>query len=1019
MDKESSEIDWDELPKPLPSNLFDKYTHQSFLPPLTSLKIDESTWNKCRSFALDLGKKGFADPLSILYTSFKSFYPNCVSIQSFSRWFTLYEKDKNDFKNYLKQYSCRSMNIQPIGEIINLSKTLKFNNNNNNNISKTYENSKQIWFLFSISIRTSTSDHIVIVDTLILDHGVTQLVSRQKKSASSRVHCLFALTPSGKFSNQLIVCKQGKGLKMNFSSTTFTRIVQTATGDLTHEHMQQWFEDFISLSCGKDESAVLLDPRTTLLTPELENLCQKSNVEVLTIDLNYYLIHILSPIFSLFDKQCAEVNQLDKMYLKSSNDLKRIIYTIWQTLRTLKRTEKICEIFNKTFLWKTNDEVYLQSQRAIVPPSQPKKKKKKSPSGKAGSKGKLSSSTTMMTDPPSESSPEQILLYVIQRQLSILRASKFLGGVKLDYLKYCLSYKSNSLLMTGSRLVELNTFMQSQSTVDWLRHLRSLYYWPCAKQLFLREIYQLTGIIARKRSMDICGNGNIGSIKTCDLQSPGIFWRAFEDIHQIQFDNESVINHDQWHDDFQKYLIENKLNNEKTQLWTIDTFEFPLTKKSTVLQLPEWNELRPMNLTPKVNVIYAFSNTGQSIGPHFIFPKSLHDTVLIDQKDCYNELGHLTPQIFLSWIETNLKQKNHSPIVLVCCSRLPVLSPIVLSTLERYQIHPYGYPYTRITPFRYLFERRVRNNRSTNLMSELWKKKLLEQQRTHVLKGVNCTVENIKHYFQQVWSQIVDEKCDDDESDENKTFDDKCQQAFQQANIQIKLNTKRKNTIKLTPRKTPKNGIPSVNHLPIEVTEPTANNDEIVDQLNHLLNAISQFKEQITSANLSQILKMKNHIRQSTDVQQSTSLNGAIDNTENLHPPPTSSESISATTTNSSSPSTSDKRSIDENGEPHISKRLRSSYSQVTDNTNATTMVKWTPPSKQLVTNLQAQSSSLFQFTLSLIHTIINSTDNQITNEHSRWLHSTLNLYGHNYNNEKINVLIETACKVAKISLVR
>ncbi|CAF5190184.1 unnamed protein product, partial [Rotaria magnacalcarata] len=180
------------------------------------------------------------------------------------------------------------------------------------------------------------------------------------------------------------------------------------------------------------------------------------------------------------------------MYLKSSNDLKRIIYTIWQTLRTLKRTEKICEIFNKTFLWKTNDEVYLQSQRAIVPPSQPKKKKKKSPSGKAGSKGKLSSSTTMMTDPPSESSPEQILLYVIQRQLSILRASKFLGGVKLDYLKYCLSYKSNSLLMTGSRLVELNTFMQSQSTVDWLRHLRSLYYWPCAKQLFLREIYQLT-----------------------------------------------------------------------------------------------------------------------------------------------------------------------------------------------------------------------------------------------------------------------------------------------------------------------------------------------------------------------------------------------------------------------------------------------------------------------------------------------------------------------------------------------
>jgi hypothetical protein len=271
----------------------------------------------------------------------------------------------------------------------------------------------------------------------------------------------------------------------------------------------------------------------------------------------------------------------------------------------------------------------------------------------------------MMADPPNESTPEQILSYVIQRQLSTSRASKFLGGMKLDYLKYCLSYKSNSSLMTGSHLVQLNTFMQSQSTVNWLRHLRSLYYWPCAKQLFLREIYQLTGIITRKRSMNICGNGNMGSIRSCDLQSPGIFWRAFEDIHQIQFDNESVIDDDQWHDDLQQYIIDKKLDHQKTQLWTIDTFEFPLTKKSTVLQLPEWNESRPMNLTPKVTVIYAFSNTGQSIEPYFIFPTSLHDNVIIDEKDSYNELGHLTPPIFLSWIENHLKQKGNELFYLI------------------------------------------------------------------------------------------------------------------------------------------------------------------------------------------------------------------------------------------------------------------------------------------------------------------------------------------------------------------
>lgn len=169
----------------------------------------------------------------------------------------------------------------------------------------------------------------------------------------------------------------------------------------------------------------------------------------------------------------------------------------------------------------------------------------------------------MMVDPPVDSTAEQILAYILNRQMSISRASKHLGGMKLDYFKYCLSYKMDSSLMTGSCLIQLNRFMQSKSTVDWLRHLRSLYFWPCAKQLFLREIYQLTGIITRKRSMNICGNNSMGSIKICDLQSPSIFWRAFEDIHHIQLDNESVIDDKKWSEFFQQYLIDNELNHEK------------------------------------------------------------------------------------------------------------------------------------------------------------------------------------------------------------------------------------------------------------------------------------------------------------------------------------------------------------------------------------------------------------------------------------------------------------------------
>jgi len=117
--------------------------------------------------------------------------------------------------------------------------------------------------------------------------------------------------------------------------------------------------------------------------------------------------------------------------------------------------------------------------------------------------------------------------------------------------------------MTGSSLIQLNEFMQSQSTIDWLKYLRSIYFWSCAKQLFLREIYRLTGIITRKRSVTTYGNGNIGSVRSCDLQSPSIFWKAFEDIHQMEFDHGMTMDEEQWQDDFQQYLIENKLNQNK------------------------------------------------------------------------------------------------------------------------------------------------------------------------------------------------------------------------------------------------------------------------------------------------------------------------------------------------------------------------------------------------------------------------------------------------------------------------
>ncbi|CAF0786478.1 unnamed protein product [Adineta steineri] len=987
MNKNSSEILWSDLPCPLPTDLFDKYTQKSIATPIESLGIDELLWSQQRSFALKLSKQGFIDPISILYTFFKRHYSPNITYNGFTRWLLLSESNKNDFQPNSLHYPTFCTAIE-LNKLIPETKQINFVN--------PLTNIEQIWFLFSISTRLPVNHCTLIPELVVLDNNVARIPL--KKTSAVRLHCIFAMTPSGKYSNQLIVCKPGRHFQVNSSSTSFTRIIETNNGYILAEHVQQWLDDFLSLSFVTKDSALLIDPRATLLTADFEKSCEKSNVQIITTDFESYTSRILSPFFSLFDKQWAEANRLDKMCAKSAGFTQRIIHTIWFSLRTLKLNEQIFKIFNQTILWKTNDQEYVQSLQQPLQSLLPKKKKKKI-LVKTASKTKLPSATTttttLMADPPMDSTPEQILSYILNRQMSISRASKYLGGMKLDYFKYCLSYKMNSSFISGAHLLQLNAFMQAKSTVDWLRHLRSLHFWPCAKQLFLREIYQLTGIITSKRSMNICGNNNMGSIKSCDQQSPGNFWRAFEQLHHIQLDNESIVDDKQWNEDFEQYLIDNEINCEKTQLWTVDIFELPLTKKSTILQLPEWNELRPMNITPKVTVIYAFSNDGQSTEPYFIFPNSLRDNTINDEQDSYNELGHLTPQIFLTWIDKHFIQKNHCPMVLIVCSRLPILSAQVLSLLDQHKVYPFGYPCARTLPFRYLFERRVRNNRSTNLMSELWKKKLLDEQRTHVLKGLNCTVKNIKYYFEQIWPILINEKRDDD--DEYKTFKDKCYQAFQQANIQLVINKKTK---LISPKKNKK------------IINET---NEVVNQLHQLLNVISHVKEQINST---QILKIKNN-----DSSMSLTSNEGVENVETSHILSTSSSEQMQTTDTIETMNipiltpVNDKRSSDENDEPRSSKRLRSSCSQSTTNTINT--AQWIPPSKQLVTRLQSQSSSLFQFVLSLIHTILTPSEIHLTDEHCHWLHTTVNLYDDSYNIDKLNLLIETACIVAKTDLVR
>ena len=124
-------------------------------------------------------------------------------------------------------------------------------------------------------------------------------------------------------------------------------------------------------------SALVVDPRTTLVTPEFETSCQKANVQMITTDVDAYNTHILAPFFSLFDKQWSEANRVGKMYLPPFGYVQRIVHTLWFSLRTLKQNDQISKLFDQTILWKTNDQEYVQSLQPPPPNLVPKKRKKK------------------------------------------------------------------------------------------------------------------------------------------------------------------------------------------------------------------------------------------------------------------------------------------------------------------------------------------------------------------------------------------------------------------------------------------------------------------------------------------------------------------------------------------------------------------------------------------------------------------------------------------------------------------
>jgi hypothetical protein len=232
-------INWSEIPSPISTNLLEKFIHQSIHTPIQYLGINETVWSQCRTFALNLSKQGFVDPISILYTSFKHISSFNITLNIFTRWLLLNELNKIDFPLNSLRYPI----FQTANDLLKCYPT-----NKQINFLNPLTNIDQIWFLFSISLLLPTHSHTLTPDTIILDNNATRLSLIHKRSTASRLHCLFAVTPSGKYSNQLIICKPGRNLKVNFSSNLFTRIMETDNEDILYKHIKQWLDDFLSLS---------------------------------------------------------------------------------------------------------------------------------------------------------------------------------------------------------------------------------------------------------------------------------------------------------------------------------------------------------------------------------------------------------------------------------------------------------------------------------------------------------------------------------------------------------------------------------------------------------------------------------------------------------------------------------------------------------------------------------------------------------------------------------------------------
>ena len=181
--------------------------------------------------------------------------------------------------------------------------------------------------------------------------------------------------------------------------------------------------------------------------------------------------------------------------------------------------------------------------------------------------------------------------------------------------------------------------------------------------------------------------------------------------------------------------------NSADSLWTFDIIHFPYTPSTSMLRPPEKDhERRPINLKPRISVIFAFNASGDYIQPFFIYPHSFKtdeepssvvvpntaETKNSQDHESFAQNGYVTCRVFEEYLVKCFlpyigKEKKNASNMLLYCGKLAVMDDRNLRLCQESKLHLLNMSHEKQMPFNLLFQKSSRN-RQTDLFLDSWRK---------------------------------------------------------------------------------------------------------------------------------------------------------------------------------------------------------------------------------------------------------------------------------------------------------